>query len=390
MNILIVGNSLKNFTFFTIYKENLILKKRLTKHNFYFWGPGFNFSTNDTTVIVEYYKKRGILIDLIYLNLNQQDLIGKYNYKSIPKKFYKIPFKYFPVNLNKVAIPKVLLIVDFWVLNKYEWEYVLRKNDICFVFSAHLNFELKKSFNDTFMTPFVKNNIKFFQYFRTLEEKKRYRADKDLDVVSLGQKWKKFYPNRIRFDNELFKMQNDGLCSFFTASHPGYTYKKNKNTFVGSSYFRLLSRSKILLTDSTFFGTHLIKTIEAFYYRCVYLTDKIHNPKFNFLRKNFNYVEVNINNIRNKITNIIKNKKMINSLIKNGYSTYKLYYSNSVFVKRMDKYFNEILELSRKKKFNSHQNNFLLTLKIKIVLCKILIISKKILFKIFNIQKFTI
>ena len=46
MNILIISNNLKGWTYETLYYEQQLLKK-FGKFKYFFWGPGYNFDTND-------------------------------------------------------------------------------------------------------------------------------------------------------------------------------------------------------------------------------------------------------------------------------------------------------------------------------------------------------
>ena len=126
MNILVISHNQKGWTYETLYNEHQQLVKR-GNFKYYFWGPGYDFKTNDALEILKKYKKRGISFQLIYICQSQQDLIGKYNYDYMPKKFYKKKYEYFPINLNKIKIPKALVVGDFWLLNKYEWEYIFKK-----------------------------------------------------------------------------------------------------------------------------------------------------------------------------------------------------------------------------------------------------------------------
>ena len=110
MNILVISHNQKGWTYETLYNEHNLLKNK-GKNNYYFWGPGYDFNTNDALDIIKKYKKKKIKFDLIYICQSQQDLIGKYNYVHLPDYFYKKKFDYFPINLHKVKIPKALVVV---------------------------------------------------------------------------------------------------------------------------------------------------------------------------------------------------------------------------------------------------------------------------------------
>ena len=88
MNILVVSHNQKGWTYETLFNEHQLLKKK-GKNNYFFWGPGYDFETNDVLQIIQKYKKKKIFFDIIYICQSQQDLIGKYNFDHLPKSFYK-------------------------------------------------------------------------------------------------------------------------------------------------------------------------------------------------------------------------------------------------------------------------------------------------------------
>ena len=69
MNILVISHNQKGWTYETLYNEHQQLIKK-GKLKYYFWGPGYDFFTND--VYTEKYKKR-IVFQLIYICQSQQD-----------------------------------------------------------------------------------------------------------------------------------------------------------------------------------------------------------------------------------------------------------------------------------------------------------------------------
>ena len=141
-------------------------------------GSGYDFFTNDVLKVIEKYKKKGIVFQLIYICQSQQDLIGKYNYDYMPKSFYKKKYEEFPINLHKIKIPKALVVGDFWLLNKYEWEYIFKKYDISYAISIVLNHYAPPKINSRFLSNYMKKNIKFFDYVRTIPEISNYRNRK--------------------------------------------------------------------------------------------------------------------------------------------------------------------------------------------------------------------
>jgi hypothetical protein len=393
INILVIVENQKGHVNEILYNENLVLSNLLKKEiSLHFWGPGYDFKTNDIIEKLKELKTKNINIDIIYINIVHKFLINKYDYSSLPKNFVEKKFDFFPLNLDKVIIPKILLIVDFWQLNKYEWEILFRRNKIDYVFSAHLNFELRDDFNKKFLTKYTKTNIKFFQYFRTLNENISLKKSKKIyDVVILGENWERFYPNRKKFTNEIEVLKEKGNLTLFTNKHPGYVYVDDKKKITGKNYFKILSKSKVMVTDSTYFGTHLIKTIECLKYNCVYVTDKIYNPTYNFLKNEYNYYEVGSHSIADKIMKLINDKKKLNFISKNGHRTYSKFYSNKVFSKNMMKLFLKII--SKEKTNNLDKDNYytpIYALKIMSCIIKIKIFFLAVYYKIFNIRKFPI
>ena len=388
MNILVVSHNQKGWTYETLFNEHKLLKKQ-GKLRYFFWGPGYDLETNDVLEIIKKYKKKNILFDLIFICQSQQDLLGKYNFEHLPKKFYKKKFDYFPINLNKVKIPKVLMLGDFWIINKFEWEYIFKKFDIKYAISVVLNHYAPPKINKKFLSVYTKKEIKFFNYVRTIPEIPKYKNNKKIyDFVSLGAKEIKFYPNRMYFENILKKNYLNDEKKIITAEHPGYKYhNKDKKTFFGTRYLKLISQSHFMITDTTDMSIPLIKHLECMYYGCIMVCDKVYYAKKNKLKNGFNYIEVDRKNVDTVIKNLKKNKLQMLHLRKNAYKTYNEYYSNKIFVKRLENYFKII-----KKDYNSKIYHFDKTdqiiLKFKILVFNLIKVSKKIIYKIFNIKKF--
>ena len=388
MNILVVSHNQKGWTYETLFNEHQLLKKK-GKNNYFFWGPGYDFETNDVLQIIQKYKKKKIFFDIIYICQSQQDLIGKYNFDHLPKSFYKKKFEYFPINLHKVKIPKVLVVGDFWIINKYEWEYIFKKFDIKYAISIVLNHYAPPKINEKFLSSYTKKNLKFFNYVRTIPEFPILRENKKkYDFVSLGAKEIKFYPNRLYFENILKKSYLNEENKIITAEHPGYKYNnKDKKQYFGKRYLKLLSESHFMITDTTDMNIPLIKHLECMYYGCVMVCDKIYFDKKNKLKKGYNYIEVNRKNVKKTIEYLKQNKDKMLQIKNNAYKTYQEYYSNKIYVKRIESYFKVILN-------DYNQVNYRFNYKEKIILkCKIFILNiikliKKIFFKLLNIKKF--
>ena len=234
--------------------------------------------------VIEKYKKKGIVFQLIYICQSQQDLIGKYNYDYMPKSFYKKKYEEFPINLHKIKIPKALVVGDFWLLNKYQWEYIFKKYDISYAISIVLNHYAPPTINSKFLSSYVK---KISSFLTTLEQFLKYQIieiEKKYDFVSLGAKEIKFYPNRQYFENVLKKNYSNENSKIVTADHPGYKYNnKDKTKYFGKRYLKLLSESHFMITDTTDLDIPLIKHLECMYYGCTMVCDNIYfEKKINF------------------------------------------------------------------------------------------------------------
>lgn len=388
MNILVISHNQKGWTYETLYNEHQQLIKR-GKFKYFFWGPGYDFDTNDVLEIIKKYKNKKINFDLIYICQSQQDLLGKYNFDHLPKNFYKKKFDYFPINLDRVKIPKVLLLGDFWIINKYEWEYIFKKYDIQNVLSIVLNHYAPPEINKKFLTDYTKKKVRFFNYVRTIPEIPNMKKNKKkYDFVSLGAKEIKFYPNRLYFENVLKKNYVQEELKIVTADHPGYQYNiKDKKKFFGKKYLKLLSESHFMITDTTDMDIPLIKHLECMYYGCIMVCDKIYYAKKNRLKKGLNYIEVSRENVDKTIKYLKLNKNKMSKIKKNAYQTYKDYYSNKIFVKRTEKYFQEIFNDYDGKIYNL-DNAEKINLHLKIFILNTIKIFKKIFNKILNRRKF--
>ncbi len=305
------------------------------------------------------------------------------------KIFIKKKFDYFPINLDRVKIPKVLLLGDFWIINKYEWEYIFKKYDIQNVLSIVLNHYAPPEINEKFLTDYTKKKVRFFNYVRTIPEIPNMKKNKKkYDFVSLGAKEIKFYPNRLYFENVLKKNYVQEELKIITADHPGYQYNiKDKKKFFGKKYLKLLSESHFMITDTTDMDIPLIKHLECMYYGCIMVCDKIYYAKKNRLKKGLNYIEVNRENVDKTIKYLKLNKNKMSKIKKNAYKTYKDYYSNKIFVKRTEKYFQEIFNDYDGKIYNL-DNAEKINLHLKIFILNTIKIFKKIFNKILNRRKF--
>ena len=150
---------------------------------------------------------------------------------------------------------------------------------------------------------------------------------------------------------------------------------------------KLLSESHFMITDTTDMNIPLIKHLECMYYGCVMVCDKIYFDKKNKLKKGYNYIEVNRENVAKTIAYLKQNKNKTLKIKDNAYKTYQEYYSNKIFVKRIESYFKVILN-------DYNEINYRFNFKEKIILkCKIFTLNiikliKKIFFKLLNIKKF--
>ena len=142
-----------------------------------------------------------------------------------------------------------------------------------------------------------------------------------------------------------------------------------------------------MITDTTNMNIPLIKHLECMYYGCVMVCDQIYFDKQNKLKKGYNYIEVNRKNVAKTIAYLKKNKNKMSRIRDNAYKTYQEYYSNKIYVKRIESYFKVILN-------DYNEINYRFNFKEKIILkCKIFALNmikliKKIFFKLLNIKKF--
>lgn len=203
---------------------------------------------------------------------------------------------------------------------------------------------------------------------------------KKINIISLGQKENKFYPFRKKFDEVIKK--NFQKKNYLIQSHPGYNYSKSKKIFKGDKYLKLLSKSKIMISDTTQLNIVMIKHIECLYNRCVMFCNSILKPNLYDLKNKINFVHVNEKNLSYKLKYYLDNPSKLNKISKNGYNLYKKKYSNKIYVKRMEDYF---VKISKSHVFKYSKNyNFIIFFKLKTLslYSELIRFLKKILFKL--------
>jgi len=173
-----------------------------------------------------------------------------------------------------------------------------------------------------------------------------------------------------------------------TAGHPGYKYNiDDKKKYFGTKYLKLLSQSHFMITDTTDLNIPLIKHLECMYYGCVMVCDKIYYEKKNKLKNGYNYIKVDRKNIDKTIKYLKKNKHNMIKIRKNAFKTYQNYYSNKIFVKRVESYF-ELIANDNNKKIFTFNNTDKFILKFKILILNTIKLTKKIFYKMLGIKKF--
>ena len=317
MKLLVLSINLKGWVCETLYREQQAIAKVIPDTVFY--GPGFTYNNNRLPdIIKEIYGTGAPDAIICYISEHQfeQLPVPVINRFHIPK-----PLQVFPLDLNRVKVPKILWINDFWHCTRTEWRKIITENGFSAVFSTYCPpFTSKETF-DIFFDSDIQKQISFYPLPGAIDPTlfKDYRLPKEFDVTLLGALDEDFYPLRTYFHRTLHKQVG---IRYFNKPHPGYAYynqKSNSNDLAGEKYAQAINRSRIFLSCTGKYKIPFIKLYEVLASRTLLMCDRPMGAEKIGLVDGETYVEVDRVNFLEKIRYYLRRPDEIKRIADNGY-----------------------------------------------------------------------
>lgn len=270
MKLLVLSINFKGWIYETLYSEQQAIAKVIPDTVFY--GPGFTYNNNRLPDIIKEIYGTGTPDAVIcYISEHQfeQLPVPVIEHAHIPKAL-----EVFPLNLNKVKVPKILWINDFWHCTRAEWRKIILKNGFLAIFFTYYPpFTSKETF-DNFFDSDIQKQIPFYPLPRAIDLTifKDYGLPKDVDVTLLGTLDENFYPLRAYFHRTLQKQVG---IRYFNKTHPGYAYQEgNSNALTGEKYAQAINRSLVFLSCTGKYKIPFIKLYEVLASRTLLMCDR--------------------------------------------------------------------------------------------------------------------
>jgi hypothetical protein len=316
LRVLFLAVNLKGWTAQNIAYFQEAIQERMPASVFY--GPGFRYNTNFVPEIInETFPDSQP--DAIFCFVSHLNLLGNPMPEAQRRK-YGVPdeLKVFPVGLDKVNVPKVMWITDFWQSTKDEWDRVLLDNGFRYAFSTCCPpFGSRKVFR-RFFSSAAAENVRFVPWPHAVPHQvfKDYGLSKTYDVACLGMAFEDFYPLRTlmyrRFAHE------PGLQCLIHG-HPGYEFLSPKDAIVGESYAKALNQSRILATCTGIYGVPFQKIFEAMMCKAVVLSDRPYGAEYLGLLDRHNYLSVDDTNFVEVAKYYLARPSELERLARNAY-----------------------------------------------------------------------
>lgn len=288
MRILFLATNFKGWVAETVYHEQQAIREALPSSVFY--GPGYEYELNSVPEILEA-KGGADSFDAVFCYASEQSLKGGPLAPEVMAR-HGVPehLSVFPRGLEKVGLPKILLINDFWHCTREEWDRILIDNGFAYVFATYAApFVPPRVFEERFSEK-VRGSIPFIPWPRSISQKifRDYGVEKTIDVTLLGAQGD-FYPLRGKMLREFGKMPG---IRFFSKEHPGYDFHDPVRALVGKQYAKLLNRTRIFANCTGRFNLPFIKLYEALACRTALLCDPPSGGELLGLRPFENYIPV--------------------------------------------------------------------------------------------------
>lgn len=344
INILALAINFKGFTVDTLYREQMALRKAL--HNagdsITFYGPGFEYETNDISSVIEKLSKEGRRPDLIISYISENHFFSPLPVSIQNKYSLSGNLKMFPRNLNKITgIPKVMWGNDFWHMSHEDWDGTILGHGFQYVISTYCPpFVHESDFQATYSET-LRKNVRFIPIPRGIDANLfcDYKEDRTVDVTLLGAMGD-FYPLRQYFHQSL---SSQSWINYFTRSHPGYDFNSKEGLY-GEAYARALSRSKIFVSCTGRYNLPFIKIYEALASGTLLMCDKPCGAEKLGLVDGVTYVEVNQLNFMQKLKYYLNHPEELARVAKAGQNLFYDQYTVEHNATRLVAAFREIIK----------------------------------------------
>lgn len=307
-----------------------------------FYGPGFIYNNNRLPSIIKEVYGSG-RPDIIICHISGRALLGE----PLPKKIverYNVPksLQRFPLDMDKVKIPKIFQMWDVWHCSGNEWRKIILKHGFYAIFTGlYPPFFPKGIFDEYF-----DSDIQDYLYIQPLlgaanpQVFKDYGFSKEYDVMLFGRLGSNFYPLRTYFD-KILKAQTD--IKYYSERNPPYLfYEKDEDAGVPirANYAKAINRSRIFLTCCARYKNPILKVFEALACKTLLMCDRPMGAEEIGLVDGETYVEVDQDNFLEKIRYYLRRPDEIKRISENGH---RLFLARHTVEKRAAE-FKELIE----------------------------------------------
>lgn len=296
------------------------------------YGPGFpGYATSDVQEILEELGGESNF-DAVFCMVPERELAGDVLGFHIPLK-YRLPSSLwqFPVNLNKVNLPKILLVGDFWHLTPAEWNEVLLGNGINLVCAGMLPpLGGASAFPFFFQTPILEKVIFLpIPVFTSPRVFHNPRIPKCYDVLLAGAQAPDFYPVRSKM-LKAFSASNLKLCC---PRHPGYSQLESVSP--PSTYQMDLAASRISAFCTSKYHFAPLKLVEAMATGTIALCDAFDGMKHLGMEPDKHFILADGTNCVEKARRWLKDENLYRETTDAAYALFRSRHTLEIRLKEM-------------------------------------------------------
>jgi len=236
-------------------------------------------------------------------------------------------------NLDKIKIPKVLLVSDPQEAPLDKIEYINRNNIDLALFAYKHNIS---GFEDK-----INSKIGWLPWSVNTNVFKPYGLDRKYDITLLGSMNPNVYPLRTKIRDELYKHSN---IQFFTQKGPSSSWNLNpKKVLIRESYARIISQSKIFIFDTSIYNYAVGKFYEGMACETLVMAPIPFNSIELHFQPNYNFVPIDEYNFIEKIEYFLLHEAEREEIARRGYETVTKYHTTEIRAERLVDYLEEII-----------------------------------------------